>query len=202
MSWRTTSESVRIGGLGVATLDELAADRMREAQLRDAAVAVEDAELEMLIADDGGAVGTPLGVHAGPGVELVGDLIDERRCAGHEPIVLIRRRDDRRVRVFRSRQAECPGCRGRGAALGSVHVPRCVTLRGGRAHCPRDCAAVGRARDLPGGSRARHRLAAGDQCSRRRACAVDEPQAGAVRATLLRANGTRRPHAAGAARRD
>jgi hypothetical protein len=81
-----------VGRLGIAALDELGAYRMREAQLRDAPVPVEDTELEVLIADDGGAVRTLLGVHAGPGVELVGDLIDERRCVGHEPIVLVRRR--------------------------------------------------------------------------------------------------------------
>ena len=94
MSWRTTSESSvePAGSPASPRSDELGADWMREAQLRDAAVPVENTELEKLIADDGGAVRTRLDVHAWPGVELVGDLIDERGRVGHEPIVLTGRR--------------------------------------------------------------------------------------------------------------
>ena len=61
---------------------------MREAQLRHTTLAVQEAELELLVADDRGAVGAPLGVHARPGLELIGDLVDERGGIGHEPIVL------------------------------------------------------------------------------------------------------------------
>jgi hypothetical protein len=58
-------------------LDELVVLEMREAQLRYATVAIEDSELELLVAHEGGVLGQSLDVHTGPGVELVGDLVDE-----------------------------------------------------------------------------------------------------------------------------
>jgi hypothetical protein len=61
--------------------------RVREAQLHHATVAIEDAELELLVAHQGGTFGTPLDAHAGPAVKLIGDLIDERGRIGHGPIV-------------------------------------------------------------------------------------------------------------------
>src|SRR3954469_20444160 len=61
---------------------------VREAQLSHTTIAVQDAELEPLVADDGRAVRAPLRVPAGPGLELVCDLVDERSRMGHEPIVL------------------------------------------------------------------------------------------------------------------
>jgi hypothetical protein len=41
----------------------------------------------MLVAHEGGTVRTSLDTHTGPGVKLVGDLIDERGRVGHGPIV-------------------------------------------------------------------------------------------------------------------
>jgi hypothetical protein len=41
----------------------------------------------MLIAHEGGTVRTSLDPHTGPGVELIGDLIDEHGRMGHGPIV-------------------------------------------------------------------------------------------------------------------
>jgi hypothetical protein len=61
--------------------------RTREAQLHHATVAIKDAELEMLVAHEGGTVRTSLDTHTGPAVKLVGDLIDERGRMGHGPIV-------------------------------------------------------------------------------------------------------------------
>ena len=58
-----------------------------EAQLDHAAVAIEDAELELLITNESSAVRALLNVHTGPRVKLVGDLIDEL-WVGHAPIVL------------------------------------------------------------------------------------------------------------------
>jgi hypothetical protein len=68
-------------------LDELVMLRTQERQLGHATVAIKDAELVVLVADEGGTVGTSLDAHTGPAVKLVGDLIDERRGTGHRPIV-------------------------------------------------------------------------------------------------------------------
>ena len=58
-------------------LDELVVLEMREAQLRYATVAIEEAQLQLLVAHEGGVFGESLDVHTGPGVELVGDVVDE-----------------------------------------------------------------------------------------------------------------------------
>jgi hypothetical protein len=77
----------RIGRLGIPVLDELFVLRMPETQLGHATVAIEDAELEMLVAHEGGTVRTSLDPYTGPGVKLIGDLIDEHGRMGHGPIV-------------------------------------------------------------------------------------------------------------------
>src|SRR5689334_21044353 len=84
----------RIGRLGISMLHELVVLRMREAQLDHAAVAIEDTELEVLVAHEGATVRTSLDTHAGPRVKLVGDLIDERGRIGHGPIVSASRAPD------------------------------------------------------------------------------------------------------------
>jgi hypothetical protein len=58
-------------------LDELVVLEMREVQFRYAKVAIEDSELQLLVAHEGGVFGESLDVHTGPGVKLIGDLIDE-----------------------------------------------------------------------------------------------------------------------------
>jgi hypothetical protein len=75
------------GLLGVSVLDQLVVLGTEEGQLRLPPLAIEDAELELLVAHHGGAVGASLDMNAGPGVELVGDLIDERSGIGHATIV-------------------------------------------------------------------------------------------------------------------
>jgi hypothetical protein len=68
-------------------LDERVALGVREAKLDQTAVAVEHAELEILVEHDGGAPTRALDSHAGPAVQLVGELIDERCGTGHRAIV-------------------------------------------------------------------------------------------------------------------
>jgi hypothetical protein len=51
----------------------------------------------MLVAHEGGAVRASLDANTGPGVELVGDLVDKRGGTGHGSIVLVP--DDGRLRV-------------------------------------------------------------------------------------------------------
>jgi uncharacterized protein len=59
----------------------------REAQLRHSPVRSEYAEVLLFVADESVAVRKSLDVHARPGIELVGDLIDEGGRTGHGPIV-------------------------------------------------------------------------------------------------------------------
>src|SRR3954470_21904835 len=84
MSGRPTSDLAA----GAAGCDELGVHRWREPRLSHTKIAVQDAELEPLVADDGRAVRAPLRAHAPPGLELVGDLAEERSGMGHERIVL------------------------------------------------------------------------------------------------------------------
>ena len=86
----------RLGGLRVAALDERVALGVREAELDEAPVAIERSELEILVEHDGGTGERSLDTHAGPAVELVGELIDERRGVGHSAIVALRARRPRR----------------------------------------------------------------------------------------------------------
>ena len=55
-------------------LNELVVLQMREWQLHDTTVWNKDAELEILVAHERGAVGTLFDAHTGPRVKLVGDL--------------------------------------------------------------------------------------------------------------------------------
>jgi hypothetical protein len=71
----------RAGRLGVAVLDERVMLGMPERQLRHSAFRVQDAELELLVPDDRGAVGAALDPNARPRVELVGDLVDQGVCS-------------------------------------------------------------------------------------------------------------------------
>jgi hypothetical protein len=74
---------------GVAVLDEVVVLGMGEVQLRPPALAVEHAELEVLVADDRrGAPQVALDAHPRPAVERVGDLVDEGVRVRHAPIVL------------------------------------------------------------------------------------------------------------------
>lgn len=70
-------------------LDELVALREGEAQLRDSALPVEHAQLELLVANDRRSICTPLDAHTRPLGELDGELIDDRYPAGHALIVAL-----------------------------------------------------------------------------------------------------------------
>jgi len=76
-----------ICGLRVATFDEFLALRKGKAQLGHAAVAIEDAELQVLVMDESDVVGASRDTHPGPAVKLAGDLIDERGRTGHPAIL-------------------------------------------------------------------------------------------------------------------
>jgi hypothetical protein len=79
----------RVSGRGVAVLDERVALWKREAQLRDPALAVQHAELELLVANDRRSIGVPLDAHTRPVGELDGELIDDCRPVGHALIVAL-----------------------------------------------------------------------------------------------------------------
>ena len=72
-----------VTGLGVTVLDQLVVLGTQERQLHFTALAVQDAELELLVAHDGRVLIGALDAHPGPGGELVGDLIDERGRTRH-----------------------------------------------------------------------------------------------------------------------
>jgi len=73
--------------LGIAVFDQLVVLGFQKRKLGDAAIAIQDAQLGVLVADDGRALGALLDPDAGPGCQLVGDLVDECVGARHETIV-------------------------------------------------------------------------------------------------------------------
>lgn len=77
----------RIGGLRVPMLDQLVVLRAQNGQLGDTTFAIEDTELELVIANQRGAVGASLDSNPRPGGEFVGNLVDEGARMCHGPIV-------------------------------------------------------------------------------------------------------------------
>ena len=65
-------------------LDELVVLHFEHRKLGHATIRIEDAELGLLVADERRAVRAALDANAGPRVQLVGYLIDERGSVGHE----------------------------------------------------------------------------------------------------------------------
>ena len=78
-----------LGGLRLAVLDERIALTGGEAQLGHGALAVEHAQLDLVVEDHELVTGASLYPHAGPGGELAGDVIDNCGRSGHGAIVAL-----------------------------------------------------------------------------------------------------------------